>query len=90
VALHPGDIAALGLAAGQTVRVVSRHGSVEAVLESHDGVQRGQAFMPFAYVEAAANRLTGDALDPVAKIPGFKVTAVRVEALRAPVVLTSA
>jgi formate dehydrogenase major subunit len=82
VALHPADIAALDLSAGQTVRVVSRHGSVEAVLESHDGVQRGQAFMPFAYVEAAANRLTGDALDPVAKIPGFKVTAVRVEGVQ--------
>ena len=43
-------------------------------------VQRGQVFMAFAYWEAAANRLTGDALDPVGKIPGFKVTAAALRA----------
>jgi formate dehydrogenase major subunit len=40
-------------------------------------VRAGQVFIPFAYWEAAANRLTGDAVDPVAKIPGFKVTPLR-------------
>jgi formate dehydrogenase major subunit len=44
-------------------------------------VQPGQVFLPFAYWEAAANKLTGDALDVVAKIPGFKVTAVKIRAL---------
>ena len=43
-------------------------------------VQRGQLFIPFAYWEAAANKLTGHALDPFGKIPGFKVTAVRIRA----------
>ncbi len=36
-------------------------------------------FIPFHYFEAAANRLTNTALDPVAKIPEFKVCAVRLE-----------
>ena len=40
-------------------------------------VNPGHLFVPFAYWEAAANRLTGSALDPFGKIPGFKVTAVR-------------
>ena len=47
-------------------------------------VQRGQLFIPFAYWEAAANKLTGSALDPFGKIPGFKVTAVRVTAAARP------
>jgi formate dehydrogenase major subunit len=37
-------------------------------------------FIPFAYAEAAANRLTNPALDAAAKIPGFKYCAVRVSA----------
>jgi anaerobic selenocysteine-containing dehydrogenase len=40
---------------------------------------RGTVFMPFHFREAAANLLTNDALDPVAKIPEFKVCAVRLE-----------
>jgi len=44
-------------------------------------VRPGQVFLPFCYWEAAANVLTGSALDPAGKIPGFKVTAVQVAAL---------
>jgi formate dehydrogenase major subunit len=43
-------------------------------------MQRGVVFIPFAYVEAAANLLTNAALDPVGKIPEFKYCAVRAEA----------
>ena len=43
------------------------------------GVAVGQVFMPFAYVEAAANVLTKPALDPFGKIPEFKYSAVRIE-----------
>ena len=46
-----------------------------------DGTPMGTVFMPFAYVEAAANELTNAALDPVGKIPEFKYCAVRVSAL---------
>ena len=38
-----------------------------------------QVFIPFHFREAAANLLTKAALDPYAKIPEFKITAVRVE-----------
>jgi formate dehydrogenase major subunit len=39
----------------------------------------GAVFIPFAYVEAAANLLTNPALDPFGKIPEFKYCGVRVE-----------
>ncbi len=81
VSMHPEDAAALGLEEASTIRIQSRHGTIEACLHRSSEVQRGQLFIPFAYWEAAANRLTGASLDPVGKIPGFKVTAVRVTTL---------
>ena len=81
VTLHPQDASALGIADGAAIELATRHGSVRAIADLNPEVQRGQVFMAFAYWEAAANRLTGDALDPVGKIPGFKVTAVQVRPL---------
>jgi len=42
-------------------------------------VAEDMVFLPFAYVEAAANILTNPAVDPFGKIPEFKFSAVRVE-----------
>jgi formate dehydrogenase major subunit len=42
-------------------------------------VAEDMVFVPFAYVEAAANVLTNPAIDPYGKIPEFKFSAVRVE-----------
>jgi formate dehydrogenase major subunit len=78
--LHPFDAQRLGIADGAMVELATRHGAVQARASVSAEVRRGQVFMPFAFWEAAANKLTGDALDAVAKIPGFKVTAVRVAA----------
>ncbi len=80
ISLHPEDAARYRLAEGQQVAMVSQHGRIEARLQISPEVQPGQVFLPFCYWEAAANRLTGSALDPSGKIPGFKVTAVRLEA----------
>ena len=44
-----------------------------------DAIPDGVVFIPFAYVEAAANLLTNPALDPFGKIPEFKFCAVRAE-----------
>jgi formate dehydrogenase major subunit len=81
VSVHPLDAARLQLGDGEPVRLTTRHGRVDAALRISDEVQPGQIFLPFAYWEAAANLLTGAALDPVGKIPGFKVTAARLERL---------
>lgn len=77
--LHSADLAQLGVAAGDRLRVRSRRGVVELTARADDGIQRGVVFIPFAYVEAAANLLTNAALDPMGKIPEFKYCAVRVE-----------
>jgi formate dehydrogenase major subunit len=79
--LHPDDAARLGVADGAPVHLITRHGRVQARASISNEVQRGQVFLPFAFWEAAANKLTGDALDAAAKIPGFKVTAARVAAV---------
>ena len=78
VSMHAADLAALGVQPGQRVRIESRRGSVELTARCDAGNQQGVVFMPFAYVEAAANLLTNAALDPVGKIPEFKYCAVRV------------
>jgi formate dehydrogenase major subunit len=78
LSLHTSDALALGVQDGAWVDLHTRHGHVRARASVGTEVQVGQVFMPFAFWEAAANQLTGDALDPVAKIPGFKVTAARV------------
>jgi formate dehydrogenase major subunit len=71
-------MAALGLQPGDFVTVESRRGVVSAHARVDAGTPRGAVFMPFAFVEAAANLLTNPALDPFGKIPEFKYCAVRV------------
>jgi predicted molibdopterin-dependent oxidoreductase YjgC len=61
------------------VRVTSRRNSMLIAARLSNRVRPRQVFIPFHFREAAANLLTSTALDPYAKIPEFKVTAVRVE-----------
>jgi formate dehydrogenase major subunit len=79
VEMHPKDMQALGVAEGETVRVSSRRGSISLPALSSLKSHRASVFIPFHFVEAAANLLTNDALDPHGKIPEFKFCAVRVE-----------
>jgi formate dehydrogenase major subunit len=70
------DLQSLGLTPGQWLTVQSRRGQVRLQVRQDDGTPRGTVFIPFAYVEAAANLLTNAALDPFGKIPEFKYCAV--------------
>ena len=79
--LHGDELARLGVQPGALVGIRSRRGMVQVRVRRDDGTPRGTVFMPFAYVEAAANLLTNAALDPFGKIPEFKYCAVAVEAL---------
>ena len=79
VSLNPKDLARLGARAGDWLRVASRRGAIELAARSDDGVPEGVLFIPFAYVEAAANVLTNPTLDPFGKIPEFKYCAVKAE-----------
>jgi formate dehydrogenase major subunit len=81
--LSRGEIARLGISPGDAVRVSTRRGTVELSARQDDGIPDGVVFIPFAYVEAAANLLTNPALDPFGKIPEFKFCAARVERVEA-------
>ena len=76
--LHPDDMAALGIEPADMVTLESRRGVLSARARVDAGTPRGSVFMPFAFVEAAANLLTNPALDPFGKIPEFKYCAIRV------------
>ena len=78
--LHPSTLRKLGVAPGGMVRLTTRRGSVEVMAREDRAVAPDNVFLPFAYVEAAANILTNAALDPFGKIPEFKFSAVRAEA----------
>ena len=78
VSIHPQAMLAGGIVDGDFVRVESRRGQIVARVRADTGVQPGTVFIAFCYVEAAANLLTVDALDPFGKIPEFKYCAVRV------------
>ena len=76
-----GTIAKLGIKPGDMVRVTTRRGAVELTSRQDDAMPDGVVFIPFAYVEAAANLLTNPKLDPFGKIPEFKFCAAKVEAI---------
>ncbi|MFK8081624.1 MAG: formate dehydrogenase subunit alpha [Granulosicoccus sp.] len=76
--LHPKTLRAMGAEAGDRVCIKTRRGSIEVMARADRAVAEGQVFMPFAYVEAAANTLTNPVLDPFGKIPEFKYSAASV------------
>jgi len=78
--LSPLDMRRLGIDPGQAVRVQTRRGAISLTARSDSAIPEGMVFVPFCYVEAAANLLTNAALDPYGKIPEFKYCAARVEA----------
>jgi formate dehydrogenase alpha subunit len=76
VEIHPSDAAKLKLTEGDVVVVASKRGRVEVPVHITEKSPPGVVFMSFHWREAAANILTNDALDPLAKIPEYKVSAV--------------
>ncbi len=77
VSVHPNTLEALGAVAGDTLKVKTRRGAIELMARADTSVAEGSIFIPFAYVEAAANILTNPQLDPFGKIPEFKFCAAQ-------------
>jgi formate dehydrogenase major subunit len=75
--IHPLDLAALGAQPGDVVTLATRRGEVSLYARADESSPPGAVFVAFCWYEAAANKLTNPALDPVAKIPEFKYCAVR-------------
>jgi formate dehydrogenase major subunit len=78
---HPATLAKIGGRPGGDIRVTTRRGSIVLAARADTNIQEGMIFIPFAYVEAAANILTNPQLDPFGKIPEFKFCAAKAEAL---------
>jgi formate dehydrogenase alpha subunit len=81
VEVHADDAQRLGIANGQMVEVTTRRGRVTTPARVTTGIEKGWLFMPFHFCEGPANALTQDALDPVAKIPEYKVCAAQIRAV---------
>jgi predicted molibdopterin-dependent oxidoreductase YjgC len=78
IEVNPEDADKLGLDGHKQVRVTSRRGSIEAEAWITDRVPAGMVYANFHFPEASANELTIAALDPISKIPEYKVCAVKI------------
>jgi len=83
VEISPVDAKAMAIKDGERIKVSSRRGEIQIKARISGKVNRGVVFIPFHFAETAANVLTNSAYDPVAKIPEYKVCAVKVEKLAA-------
>lgn len=79
VLMHPRYMRENGYQAGEMVQVSTRRGSVHIRVRADRDVPDTMIFIPFCFVEAAANLLTNPVLDPFGKIPEFKFCAAKVE-----------
>ncbi len=79
--MHPSTLRQLGVEPGDMVRLTTKRGSIVTMARADRAIAPDMVFLPFAYVEAAANILTNPAVDPYGKIPEFKFSAVKVEAV---------
>ncbi len=79
IEINPSDAEKLGVSTNDVVKVTSRRGSISGKAKITRRSMEGMVFIPFHYAEAAANDLTLAVLDPIAKIPTYKVAAVKIE-----------
>jgi predicted molibdopterin-dependent oxidoreductase YjgC len=83
VEIHPNDASNYNISDGEMISVSSRRGSIRLKARISDMPKPNVVFIPFHFAEAAANKLTIDALDPTCKIPEFKVCACKIEKINA-------
>jgi formate dehydrogenase alpha subunit len=80
VDINPEDAEKLAVKNGDILVLSSRRGDIEAPANLTDSVVPGTVFLPIHFGEIPTNVLTSaEAVDPLAKIPEFKVSAVRIE-----------
>ena len=79
IEVNPNDAEKMGLIEKSFVRVTSRRGNISAQAWVTDRVPPGMVYANFHFPNASANELTHASLDPVAKIPAYKIVAVKVE-----------
>jgi predicted molibdopterin-dependent oxidoreductase YjgC len=78
VEINPDDAASLRISNDEFVNVATRRGEITIKAKVTSRPKRNVAFIPFHFAEAAANKLTIDALDPICKMPELKVCACKI------------
>jgi formate dehydrogenase alpha subunit len=79
IEINPATAHKYNIKDNEKIKVISRRGEIESTAAVKDIVEEGVVFMPFHFGDGAANYLTNPVLDPIAKIPEFKVCAVKLE-----------
>jgi len=77
--INPEDAKMLGIRDNELITVISRRGAIDINVKISERPLQGVVFIPFHFSEAAANVLTNSALDPIAKIPEYKICAVKIQ-----------
>ncbi len=79
--IHPVTAARAGIVEGGPISLVTRRGAARFLARLTRDIREDTVFVPFHWGGAqSANRLTNPALDPISRMPEFKVCAVRIEA----------
>jgi anaerobic selenocysteine-containing dehydrogenase len=78
VEINPEDAARLDIRDGDWVKVISRRGEVSVRAKITEVSQVGMVSMTFHFAESPTNTITSSHLDPVAKIPELKFSAVKI------------
>ncbi|SMD08692.1 formate dehydrogenase major subunit/formate dehydrogenase alpha subunit [Desulfocicer vacuolatum DSM 3385] len=82
VEINPKDARRLNINTDDMILLTSRRGKIEAPARITDSVPPNNIFLPIHFGENPTNVLTSStAFDPIAKIPEFKVGAVKIEKL---------
>ncbi|MCQ1538638.1 formate dehydrogenase subunit alpha [Methanocalculus taiwanensis] len=82
IEINTEDAHDLGVADGEMVVAKTRRGEIKVPARVTEEIMKGVMFMPFHFAECAANVLTNNALDPIAKIPEFKACAIKIEKIQ--------
>ncbi|MCD6427981.1 MAG: formate dehydrogenase subunit alpha, partial [Caldisericaceae bacterium] len=82
IEINPLDAEKIGIKDGDVVKVTTRRGGIEVKVRVSERPKQGIVFVSFHFREAAANVLTNPVLDPIAKIPEYKVAACKIEKIQ--------
>lgn len=79
IEIHCKDADRLGISDGERIIVRSRRGAIDATARVGRKVSEGETWMPFHFPDSPVNRITNTVFDEFARIPEYKVCAVKLE-----------
>ena len=76
--IHPRDAEARDIEDGDMVQLTTRRGEIDVAANVTEATKEGVVWTTPHFDDSQTNRVTNDAVDPVAKIPEFKVAAATI------------